>query len=216
MTLYLWIAFGSALGGVMLASHDRFPLALGWVAIWALASALRRRALADVIETAGGVIYVGAPCIAFLWLRAQPGHGQDFIISLFAIIWSVDVAAYFGGRLIGGPLLWPALSPRKTYSGTFSGMAAGTLAAIGLSYAFHAPAITWACLGFVLAACGLAGDLFESGLKRRFGVKDASRLIPGHGGVLDRLDGMILATSVASAILALAPSLGPALFGQAS
>ena len=209
------LALLGALGGVMIASHDQTAWALLWVSVWAVASAaLRRRSLAGFLETAGGVLYVGAPCIAFLWLRATPDYGRDIIIALFAIIWSVDVAAYCAGKLLGGPLLWPALSPHKTYAGIGGGLFAGVAAAIALAVSQRWNAPVWAAVGVTIGACGLAGDLFESALKRRFGVKDASRLIPGHGGVLDRLDGMILATSVVALTLAFAPGLGAALFGR--
>jgi phosphatidate cytidylyltransferase len=209
------LALIGALGGVMIASHDRPLWALAWVALWALFSAvLRRRTLAGFFETAGGVLYVGAPCVAFLWLRANPDYGRDIIIALFVIIWSVDVAAYFAGKLIGGPLLWPSLSPHKTYAGIAGGLLAGLAAGFALAFAHEWAPAAWAGVGFTIGACGLAGDLFESALKRRFGVKDASRLIPGHGGVLDRLDGMILATSVVALTLAFAPGLGAALFGR--
>jgi phosphatidate cytidylyltransferase len=204
----------AALGGVMLASHAFFFWAFGWVCAWAVASALRRRSLSGAAETAFGALYVGAPCVAFLWLRAQGEYGLSYIITLFVIIWSADVAAYFSGRLLRGPLLWPALSPQKTWAGIGGGLTAGAVAGAGLALAFRGPGPPWIGAGVALAACGLGGDLFESALKRRFGVKDASRLIPGHGGVLDRLDGMIVATCVASLTLALAPALAPALFGR--
>jgi phosphatidate cytidylyltransferase len=203
-----WLfALIGALGGVMFASHDRFEWAFAWIAAWAAASALRRRTVSHVIETAGGVFYIGAPCVAFLWLRAQPDIGRDAIIALFAIIWSVDIAAYFAGRLVGGKLLWPSVSPQKTYSGLIGGIIAGAGAAVAFASVLGLAPTPWGIAGAVLAVFGLAGDLFESALKRRFGVKDASKLIPGHGGVLDRLDGMIAATSAAAIALAVLPSL---------
>lgn len=209
------IALVGALGGVMLASHGRYGWAMAWICAWALASALRRPRMPDFAETAGGVIYVGAPCVAFLWLRAQPEIGRDLIISLFLIVWSVDIAAYFSGRLIRGALLWPAVSPHKTYAGVIGGFVAGIGAGVACGYVYGAPAWAWALAAAGLAACGLAGDLLKSALKRRFGVKDASRLIPGHGGVLDRLDAMIAATSFAALALKLAPGLGEMLLGRA-
>lgn len=205
-----------ALGAVMAASWGLYPLAFAWMTMCGAASALRRRTLANVLETAGGVIYVAAPCVLFLSLRAfQPG-GLKIILGLFLIVWGADVAAYFGGKLIGGPKLVPNLSPAKTWSGFGAGTLAGMAAATGFAMVIGGPVVWWCAVGAVLAFIGLCGDLFESLLKRRFGVKDASRIIPGHGGVLDRIDGLMAATVVSAVALKLAPGLLPALLGAAA
>jgi phosphatidate cytidylyltransferase len=211
---WAFVAAG-ALGAVMLASWALFGWALVWLGVWAWASALRRRGLGPRLEAAGGVLYVGAPCAAFVWLRGL-GEGTDVILTLFAIIWSVDVAAYFGGRVIGGPALWPAASPQKTWAGTACGLAVGLAAGFACGAALHGPVFLWGITGLVMGGCGLAGDLLESLLKRRFGVKDSSRLIPGHGGVLDRIDGLMLASCAAALCLAAAPALRIALWGHGS
>jgi phosphatidate cytidylyltransferase len=205
-----------ALGAVMAASWDQYPLAFAVMAAFGVASAFRRRSVSQALETAGGVIYIGAPCVLFLALRGHDPEGAKIILGLFAIIWSADAAAYFGGKLIGGPKLVPNLSPAKTWSGFATGTLAGMVAAVAFAAAIGGPATLWALVGAVLAFIGLCGDLFESLLKRRFGVKDASRVIPGHGGVLDRIDGLMAATVVTSIALALAPGLWLALLGRAS
>src|SRR5579885_2386414 len=127
-------------------------------------------------------------------LHGSPDYGGRAIVWLFAIVWGTDVFAYFGGRLIGGPKLWPHISPGKTWSGTLTGIFAGAIlgvaaASIGLSPPPQIIPIFF--LGLVAAALSQAGDIFESSFKRRFGVKDSSRLIPGHGGFMDRLDAFI-------------------------
>jgi phosphatidate cytidylyltransferase len=208
------VAMAGALGGVMFASHGRYEWGLVWVAGFALVSALRRRSGAAMGETAFGVLYIGAPCVAFLWLRALPEQGRETIIALFIIVWSVDIAAYFAGRAFGGKLLWPAVSPQKTYTGLFAGTLAGAAAGLGCGVGFGQAPLIWTVSGALLGLCGMGGDLLESGIKRRFGVKDASRLIPGHGGVLDRLDSMIAATSAAALALVSAPVLLDLLWSQ--
>jgi phosphatidate cytidylyltransferase len=207
------MTLAGALGGVMLASRGLPGWALGWLAAWALLSAARRRSWVGAIESAFGVLYIGAPAVAFLWLRGQPGWGLEGALTLFGVIWSADSAAYFGGRILGGPKLMPRTSPQKTWSGLAAGTAAGAAAGAICANLFDGPMFLWLGVGACLAALGLGGDLFESALKRRFGVKDASRLIPGHGGVLDRIDGLMAAVTVFSLAAHLAPSLRLELFG---
>jgi phosphatidate cytidylyltransferase len=210
-------AFGfcvvGALGAVMAASWSLYPLAFAWMAACGAASALRRKTLAGVLETAGGVIYIAAPCVLFLSLRAYEPGGLKIILGLFSIIWSADAAAYFGGKLIGGPKLVPNLSPAKTWSGFASGTIAGMAAGATFGSLIGGPIAEWSFVGALLALIGLFGDLFESLLKRRFGVKDASRVIPGHGGVLDRIDGLMAATVVTAIAFALAPEIATSLVG---
>ncbi len=206
-------ALAGALGAVMLASHGRPLLGLGCAALLGALSALRRKTPVGVAETFGGVLYIGAPGVAILWLRAHPGFGLEIVVAAFAIIWAGDVAAYFGGRLIGGAPIAPRISPQKTRTGVAAAVAAGAAAGIGCGLAFAGPLAGWAIAGMALAAIGMAGDLFESALKRRFNVKDASRLIPGHGGVLDRLDSLMAALVAAALFAALAPGAAAQLFG---
>ncbi len=148
-----------------------------------------------------GLLYAGALIVSVSVLYASPAYGSWAIIWLCATVWSTDVFAYFGGRLIGGAKLCPQISPSKTWSGTVCGVVAGASvgalvgagAVGGLSFA--APVFA---LGLVTALVSQAGDIFESSVKRHFGVKDSSALIPGHGGFMDRLDGFIAAASFAA------------------
>jgi phosphatidate cytidylyltransferase len=120
---------------------------------------------------------------------------------LFAVVWTSDIIAYFSGRAIGGPKLMPSVSPHKTWSGALSGTGAAIVSALVVARAGGlAGALQVAVLACVLSVSAQAGDLFESALKRRFGAKDSSRLIPGHGGLMDRLDGFAAASFVAAAL----------------
>jgi phosphatidate cytidylyltransferase len=149
-----------------------------------------------------GVLYVGLPAIAMLWLRGEERYGLEALFFIFAVVWATDILAYFSGRLIGGPKLWPSVSPNKTWSGLLGGVAAGAAAAAGIGHYIGASVPGLAVCGAALAVLAQAGDLGESALKRSFGVKDASNLIPGHGGFLDRMDG-IVPVAVMAALLAL-------------
>lgn len=140
---------------------------------------------------AAGLVYVAlAMCFAVV-LRATPGAGLALTIWLVLVVVAADVGAYFAGRALGGPKLWPAVSPGKTWSGALGGLAAAVLAGVLVALALGWPLGRLALLSAAMAAASQAGDLLESALKRRFGVKDSSRLIPGHGGLLDRLDAIM-------------------------
>ena len=140
-----------------------------------------------------GAAAIVLPCLALIWLR-QGTAGRDAILWLFLVVWAADTGAYAAGRAIGGPKLAPAISPKKTWSGLFGALVAsglaGLAAAMLLSGQTSSPALV---LGTVLGAISQAGDLAESWVKRRFGVKDTSGLIPGHGGLMDRIDGLFAA-----------------------
>jgi phosphatidate cytidylyltransferase len=209
-------SLAGSLGAVMFSSWQYLSYGFAWLVVCAALSAFRRRTLTGVIETAGGAIYIGLPCALFVWLRDRAPEGLETILALFAIIWSADIFAYFGGKLIGGPKVAEGLSPKKTWSGIITGTIAGALAGYGCGYLFHASPdlhVAWLAIGAIIAITGLAGDLFESFLKRRFGVKDASKLIPGHGGVLDRIDSLMAATLLVGAALAFGPRATALLFG---
>ncbi len=209
-------ALAGSLGAVMLASWLLLGWGVAWLTLCACASALRRKSFLGMIETAGGAIYVGLPVTVFLWLRDRAPEGLETILALFAIIWAADIFAYFGGKLIGGPKVAEGLSPKKTWSGIVAGTVAGALAGFGCGAVYHVAGdfrFVWLAIGALIAFTGLMGDLFESFLKRRFGVKDASRVIPGHGGVLDRLDGLMAASLLVGAVLVFGPSTIALLFG---
>jgi phosphatidate cytidylyltransferase len=157
---------------------------------------------------AGGVPYAAAIGVAPIALRADSGGGLAAMLLLFAIVWSTDIAAYFVGRLIGGPKLWPRVSPKKTWSGALGGLAAAMLAAILLAKLAGLAPMALAGIAAILSCLAQAGDLFESLLKRKFGAKDSSHLIPGHGGLMDRLDGFVFAAAVAAMVGILRGGLG--------
>lgn len=140
-----------------------------------------------------GVLYAGVLPLSLGLLRGSDSRGLEAVLWLFAVVWGTDIMAYFGGRLIGGPKLWRRVSPSKTWSGFLIGIVSGALAGLVVSIAWGA---SWLLLPLGIAAGIMAqlGDLFESSLKRRFGAKDSSTLIPGHGGVMDRLDGFLTAS----------------------
>ena len=135
---------------------------------------------------------------AVLVLRADAQHGALAVLWLLAVVWSTDIAAYFCGRLIGGPKLWPSVSPNKTWSGSIGGALFGTIAGLVTLHLAGVP-LGWPAAPVALMASIVSqgGDLFESSMKRRFGVKDSGHLIPGHGGLMDRLDGFIAAAAFA-------------------
>jgi phosphatidate cytidylyltransferase len=146
----------------------------------------------------GGVIYASALLIASAMLRGDPQWGLVAIVFLLANVWATDIIAFFCGRALGGPLLWPRVSPKKTWSGAVCGLVGGIAVSVAVAYASGVGKLgivgVMACVLSVLAQ---AGDLLESSVKRRFGAKDASRLIPGHGGLMDRLDGFLVAALAA-------------------
>ena len=170
-----------------------------WMGIVAAARALPGAARAGWI--AFGALYAGAILAAPLVIRADAALGFIAMIFLFAVVWATDIAAYFAGRLIGGAKLWPAVSPNKTWSGAIAGAVAGTAAGVAVAgFGGSVPIGPTLAVSFLLSVISQFGDLFESALKRRFGVKDASHAIPGHGGFMDRLDGFIAAAVVAALI----------------
>jgi len=150
---------------------------------------------------AGGILYASALLTAPLIIRADEQFGFLAILLLFAIVWSTDIGGYFGGRALGGPRLMPAVSPKKTWSGAIAGTAAAVGAALAVGRWLQGSSLVLTvCVAALLSVVSQVGDLFESALKRHFGAKDASGLIPGHGGVMDRLDGFIVAALVAAVI----------------
>jgi phosphatidate cytidylyltransferase len=173
-------------------------VALGGFGIAALASRERRA------WCVAGLLYAAALLIAPVLLRRDAEWGFAAIMVLFVIVWLTDIAAYFAGRAIGGPKLMPRVSPKKTWSGAIGGTVAGVLGAIavaGISGVANLAAV--AGVAVLISVVSQGGDLLESAIKRRFNTKDASQLIPGHGGLMDRLDGFVTA-AVAGALIGLA------------
>jgi phosphatidate cytidylyltransferase len=156
-----------------------------------------------------GLLYTLTFLTSLLLLRQSPEFGFEATLFLFITVWSTDIAAYFSGTLIGGRRLWPSVSPKKTWAGFFGGLAAAGIAGIIFAAAYHipqAPILVLVALFLSFAAQG--GDLFESWVKRKFDVKDSGSLIPGHGGLLDRLDSLVAASFAAYALGALRNGLG--------
>lgn len=140
-----------------------------------------------------GLLYLGLPLIALIFIgNIQTTHNFLPILWLFSVVWACDISAYLVGSVVGGPKLWPRISPNKTWSGLIGGMiGSGITSSIwAVFYPQHA-IWTYFTLGVIMAVLAQAGDLLESKLKRHFGVKDSGNLIPGHGGVMDRFDGLL-------------------------
>jgi len=147
-----------------------------------------------------GFVYALMPAIALLWIRDRSPIGLELLMWVFITTWSVDIGAYFAGRGIGGPRLAPGISPNKTWAGLIGGMAAAGLFGGLWAWLLELPAIlVWLTLPFGLGA--QLGDLFESWLKRRAGIKDSGNWLPGHGGALDRLDGLVVVSVLTAAAL---------------
>ena len=150
----------------------------------------------------GGFLYALAAAVSLLWIRDRSYDGLALVLWIFLIVWGTDIGAYFTGRRIGGPKLAPAISPGKTWAGFYGGVVAATL--VGGAWAAFAglhPVILLLAPLFAVAA--QAGDLFESWMKRRAGVKDSGAWLPGHGGIFDRLDGLLpVAILTALAVIA--------------
>lgn len=178
--------------------------ALGYVGLGLLALPIGA-ILAVVLSLGGnsvlagfGVFYAGLPAIALIWLRADAVFGLLAVIFLIVVVITSDTAGFMAGRLLGGPKLWPQLSPNKTWSG-FAGALLASAVVGGLFWLAlpGASPLRLATMGAMLSLVSQAGDMFESAIKRRFGAKDASTLIPGHGGVMDRVDGLVAVASAA-------------------
>jgi phosphatidate cytidylyltransferase len=172
---------------------------LGALTVLAVAALTRA---AEPLWAGVGTLWLTLGALAFLFLAQQP-LGRNTAFWLLAVVWATDIGAYAAGRTLGGPRLAPRISPQKTWAGLIGG--AGSAAAVSLASAplTHAPSVLLAAVSIALAVVAQLGDLAESLAKRHFGVKDSSGLIPGHGGLLDRLDGL-LAAAMAAALLALA------------
>jgi phosphatidate cytidylyltransferase len=168
----LFALFVAAIATAMFYEWTR--LSRGWGAAW----------------YAGGFLYALVPALALLWIRERDAHGLNLLVWAFIVTWSTDIGAYFAGRRFGRRKLAPAISPGKTVEGLYGGVAAATV--LGGAWAYSTGLGTaLLVLAPVLAVAAQAGDLFESSMKRRAGVKDSGTWLPGHGGVLDRLDGLV-------------------------
>lgn len=197
---------GALLLGLVLLATGFAALNWPWMALGvvALGAVVMHRAARGrrAFWLSFGVAYIGIAGIALLELRHDGAAGRGNVIFLFLVVWASDISAYFAGRFLGGPKLAPAISPNKTWSGALGGMlgamVVGVVAALALGGPISIPVV--AAVALLLGLATQSGDMFESWIKRRFGVKDSSALLPGHGGLLDRLDGVMAAAPVAALI----------------
>jgi phosphatidate cytidylyltransferase len=189
--------------GVVALVLAGFCLAAGRID-WAIAALVFGFAFIALISpvrrnwTVAGYVYAAAAELASVVVRLDQAYGFVALILILLVVWVTDIGGYFAGRGIGGPKLWPRVSPNKTWAGALGGFAAslvvaGAFAALGLG-----KTVPILLVGAALSVASQLGDLFESAVKRRFGVKDSSHLIPGHGGLMDRLDGLVAAMVVAA------------------
>jgi len=152
---------------------------------------------------ASGALYIGIPCVSLIWIRSDWDNGMLAVIWLLVLVWSADSGAYAAGRLIGGPKMAPRISPNKTWAGLAGCVVAAAVAGVGVAHFAGLDGymkIEAALVSGLVGMVSQGGDLVESAFKRHFGVKDSSHLIPGHGGVLDRVDAL-LAAVVAAALI---------------
>jgi phosphatidate cytidylyltransferase len=196
------LMFASLPLAVAIAALDHPGYAVGLLAMVTIAANLRRPKAVDPMALVLGVPYLGLAAVALTWLRLGNENGRAVVFVLLLVIWAGDIGAYAIGRVIGGPRLAPRISPGKTWSGAIGGLAAsvcvGAIAAVVLG--IWQPVWLAALLAGLLGVVGQAGDLLESALKRHFRVKDSGGLIPGHGGLLDRVDAVLTAAPVAAAL----------------
>jgi phosphatidate cytidylyltransferase len=203
---------GLGLAVVVLAASGRPSEALVALLVGAMAAGLIAWRLgAPPVWIGLGAAYLALPALALVWLRGLPQFGLQIVVWLLAVVWTTDILAYLVGRNVGGARLAPSISPGKTWSGLCGGVLAAALAGTLTAWAIGSERLLQAAgLGGLVAVVSQIGDLIESALKRRAGVKDSGTLIPGHGGVLDRLDGLILAAPVLALLgLAFGPRILP-------
>lgn len=194
------VGFG-VVAGVVAAHAGELSLALVMLVFGAVAAGLFARSRGqEALDAAYGVLYLGWPAVLIIWLRRDidTSEGLAWTVFAFVVAWTSDSMAYLVGSQVGGPKLWPRFSPNKTWSGFIGAVVAGTIAGALLAAGQQMSiGLVWgAVLGLVAALATMGGDLWESALKRRYGVKDAGKLIPGHGGLMDRVDGLMFAVVV--------------------
>jgi phosphatidate cytidylyltransferase len=199
------IATGTAVGAVLLAAHGEWIWAGVWVMAGAFGAYLDRRKRARAYEAALGVVYVASAAGILVGLRGGEG-GLVSVLLLLSVVWAADTFAYLAGTWLGGPKLLPAASPNKTWTGLVAGVGFGAAAGIVLAGLWGLDPLLALGAAVPTALMAVAGDLVMSLAKRRFGVKDAGTLIPGHGGVLDRVDALMLATIFAGLFALLVPA----------
>jgi phosphatidate cytidylyltransferase len=199
--------------GTLLAALDHVGIALAVFGCGAALTAMLASGFAHWRALVFGVPYAGIGTIAMLWLRADPVAGLANLLFALLLVWASDIGAYAAGRLLAGPKLAPRISPGKTWTGALGGLAAAMGAGLLVAFVSQGALQPWrvAAIAAALGIVAQAGDLLESLIKRHFGVKDSGHLIPGHGGLLDRVDALLTAAPVA-ALLALSAGRGVVLW----
>ncbi len=195
----MWLALLGLLLALLLENmHVDVPVTASWYTL--LAVTLAAGIFTRSVKIAAGMLYAGLPVLSLFYIHGQY-DGIDLSFWTLAIVWATDIGAYFSGRTFGGPRLAPVWSPNKTWSGLIGGMIAAEAVGIGLTFVLHVQ-MHLAVLAGILAVAAQMGDLFESQMKRRAGVKDSGKLLPGHGGVMDRLDGCVPVLCIVALIVA--------------
>jgi phosphatidate cytidylyltransferase len=191
-------------GAVAIAALGHFAWAYAVVLVAAplVYAAARLDTRAPALPVATGALYVGIPALSLLWLYERPDYGRWLVIWLIAVVIANDVAAYFVGRAVGGPKLAPRISPGKTWSGASGGIAGALVAGVVIGKAAGLAPLPMLAVGAVLlAAISQIGDLLESAVKRAYRVKDTGQILPGHGGMMDRVDGIVAALAAAALVI---------------
>ena len=191
------LAIAAAWAGGWIWAALVIPVAIGLLVEWLLIvksapSATRAGWIAL------GALYAAAALVGSILVRHDMQYGFVALLLVFSVVWASDIGGYFAGKSIGGPKLAPRISPNKTWAGAVGGFGLSLLVAIGFAIAGQGALLPLLAVAAVLSAVSQVGDLFESAVKRRFGVKDSSHIIPGHGGLLDRLDGFVAAIALAA------------------
>lgn len=199
------IATGTAVGAALLAGQAEPGWTAAWIAGGAVFAGLDRRRRGRAWEAVAGVAYIALAAAMLVSLREGEQGGLIAVLFLLAVVWSADIFAYLAGSWIGGPKLLPAASPNKTWAGLAAGLAFGVAAGAGVAQIMGFDPVYAALIAAPTALAAVLGDLVMSLAKRRFGVKDAGTLIPGHGGVLDRVDALMMAVLFAGAWRAAGP-----------
>lgn len=193
------VALAAVLAGLGMAGLAVAAVITGAITVLALSFGGTTTQLSSL-----GVLYTGLPLVSLIWLRSDESLGFLAVVFVLLVVAVTDTAAFVSGKAAGGPKLAPTISPGKTWAGLIGGVVSAAIAAALFSRVTGTGSIYWlAALGLILGLVAQGGDLGESALKRRFGLKDASDLIPGHGGFMDRMDGIVTA-ALAAALLALA------------
>ncbi len=206
--LHLLMAAGAAVAA-WAGTMDLALVAGAGLVLAALAAGLTHLGKGAVRSMAFGAIYVTLPFGAFIWIREWHPDGRWILLALLAVVWATDIAAYFAGRGFGGPLLAPKDSPNKTWTGAIGAVVCACLAGAAVARLAGGDLGLWLFISLLISVVAQAGDLLESRFKRLYGVKDTSGFVPGHGGVLDRLDALMAASVFVALLIRFLPGVFP-------